>query len=209
MREIVGTDTLRRAFADPARAVQLRELRNTLREVEEKPGRSVLLLYKLYLNDPIGRLDFQARLDLLAEIERLSPDEYDPYRHDHAALFCQLGVFEPGAKLFHQIYAAREADPERWFWLNERVLLEKDGTVPKPKRFVVQVTDTRLGWAKFEKTSIRVKIQPRQFGELVVDQYVPVFIRFRLAGLQGVDERLARFDLESMGFVPAQDHNTS
>ena len=202
MREIVGVDTLRMAFCDVNRARELRDLRGELHAIEGKSPRALLLLYKLYLNDPVGRLEFAPRLDLLSQIERQSVEEYDPYRHDHAALFCLTGAFEAGATLFQQIYSGREADPERWFWVNERMLLEAHDGVPVPKQHVVRVSDPRMGWARFENTGIRVKIQPRQFGDLVSGQYVSAYIRFRLTGLQAVDARMARFDLEAMGYDP-------
>jgi hypothetical protein len=200
VRSTLGADSLRKAFSDPGRTEVLRNLRETLRGIEQKSTRGLLLLYKLYLNDPLGRLDFATRLDLLSQIERQSSEEYDPYRHDHAALFCQTGFFEAGARMFRELYAAREAQSDRWFWINERLLLEVSNGIPKPKRYVVRVTDARMGWASLENTGIRVKIQPRQFGDLVVGQYVPVYIRFRLGGLQAVDERMARFDFEAMGY---------
>jgi hypothetical protein len=177
-------------------------LRAELHETESKSPRTLLLLYKLYLNDPVGRLEFTARSEVLSQIEHQSAEEYDPYRHDHAALFCLNGAVEAGANLFQEIYYAREADPERWFWVNERLLMEARDGVPVLKQHVVKVSDPRMGWARFEGTGIRVKIQPRQFGDLVIGQYVPAFIRFRLTGLQAVDARMARFDLEAMGYDP-------
>ena len=200
MREIIGVITLREAFRDSNRAEKLRDLRGELREIEGKSVRALLLLYKLYLNDPKGRLEFAVRLELLGRIERQSPEEYDPYRHDHAALLCLSGSFEAGARRFQEIYSAREVDPERWFWVNERLLLDVRGGIPTPKQHVLRVSDARLGWARFENTPIRVKIQPRQFGELVNGQYLSAFIRFRLTGLQAVDARMARFDLDAMGY---------
>ena len=200
VRALSGLDSLRTVFLDRGRASRLRELRSRVNAVGNGSSRALLLLYKLYLNDPVGRLRFAERLSILGRVERLSPDDYDPYRHDRAALFCLTGSFEAGTSLFEQIYIGREADPERWFWVNERLLLEVQEDRPIPKQHVIRVTDHRLGWARLENTRIRVKIQPRQFGELRTGQYIKAFIRFRLTGLQAVTNRMAKFDLAAMGF---------
>ena len=200
MREIVGTSSLRKTFRDSSGARMLRALRNELRDVDGKSARALLLLYKLYLNDPVGRLEFSTRLDLLSQIERLSVEDYESYRHDRAALYCLTGAFEAGVRQFEQIRSAREADPDRWFWINERLLTKSRNGLPVPKQHVVRITDSRRGWARFENTGVRVKIQPRQFGELADGDYKEVYIRFRLGGLQAVDERMARYDLVAMGY---------
>ncbi len=202
MRDILGTDALRDAFRDRQKAVKLRELRQELADIENKGPRTLVLHYKLYLNDPLDRYDYAARLDLLALIQRKAPEEYDPYLHDHAALLCLTGSFEAGAALFRRIYSLREGDSEKWFWINERLLVQPDQGQPLPKQVVVRVTDHRAGWARIEGTSIRVKIQPRQFGNIQTGQYISAYIRFRLSGLQAVDTRMARFDLEAMGCDP-------
>ncbi|PWC95993.1 hypothetical protein TSO5_08855 [Azospirillum sp. TSO5] len=204
MREILGRASLSEGFRDVQKAEQLRTIRDEFLEAQSKSSRVLVLTYKLFLNDPQGRLDFSRRLDLLEKIEKASEVDYDPYRHDHAALLCQLGAFEAAEDLFKMIRSARDAEPDRWFWVNEKLLIDVQDGMPEPKRHVLRVTDIRQGWGNLGKTNFRVKVQTRQFGNVKERDLLPVFIRFRISGLQAVDERLARQDFEAMGFDPSK-----
>lgn len=204
MRETLDRASLSEGFRDAHKGSQLRAIRDELMAAGDKSARALVLTYKLFLNDLEGRLDFSSRLELLAQIERESEADYDPYRHDHAALLCHQGAFEAAEDHFRMIRSAREAEPDRWFWLNERLLLQARDGMPEPKRHVVRVTDVRQGWGNLEKTNVRVKIQTRQFGDVKERDLLPAFIRFRISGLQAIDGRLARQDFEAMGFDPSK-----
>jgi hypothetical protein len=83
-------------------------------------------------------------------------------------------------------------------WYNERILIRQlaDKSI-QPREVVVRITDPIEGWATYDDR-IRVKIQPRQWGNLQVGAYRNAYLRFRLSGLQAVDKRLAAYDLATM-----------
>ncbi|MBU8873067.1 hypothetical protein KQ910_04800 [Reyranella sp. MMS21-HV4-11] len=204
IRMTCRTSPLKEAFLDPQKAKALREVRKMLEGIANPSSATSLCIYKLMLGDPIGRIEFERRLEVLDSIRTQNSAQYEPYRHDHAALLCQLGHFEAAASIFRAISNSRIADPDSWFWINERVLLDVSG-VPTPKSFVVRVTDEHEGWSVIKNTGIRVKFQPRQFGDIKNGQYLPVYLRIRLLGLQGVTRRFADHDLQTMGLGSPQN----
>lgn len=202
IREVIRSDDLSKAFRDPERAPTLRKLRASFEDHELKAGRALQYLYKLYLHDPIGRLEFFHRRELLRLLKASSVEEYEPYRHDEATLSCQLGEFEPAETLFNQVREARQAEPSRWYWYNERVLIEVVDDAARAKEFAVEVTDSVNGWGRIKGLEkLRVKIQPNQFSGLSKGSFHKACIRFRSGGLQAVRARFARDDLLEMGLV--------
>lgn len=202
IRKILGHDDLARAFRDPKRAPVLRDLRAKLEVHELTTGRALQYAYNLYLHDPSGRLDFARRRELLRLLKACSVEEYEAYRHDEASLSCQLGEFEPADTLFNQVRLAREAEPSKWYWHNERVLIEVvDGAV-RAKEFAVEVTDARNGWGRIKGLeNVRIKIQPKQFPGMSKGGFYKACIRFRTGGLQAVRGRFAKDGLVEMGLA--------
>ncbi|QPF85771.1 hypothetical protein IC762_05545 [Bradyrhizobium genosp. L] len=202
IREVVGPDDLSQAFRDPKRALTLRKLRGSFEDHELRAGRALQYLYKLYLHDPIGRLNFAHRRELLRLLKACSVEEYEPYRHDEATLSCQLGEFEPAETLFNQLREARQAEPSRWYWHNERVLIEVVEGAARPREFAIEVVDAANGWGRIKGLDrIRIKIQPNQFSGLSKGSFHRACVRFRTGGLQAVRDRFARDDLLEMGLA--------
>lgn len=202
IRELIGNDDLARAFRDPRRTSVLRQLRDEFEAHELKTGRALQYAYKLYLHDPIGRLAFTHRRELLRLLKACSVEEYEPYRHDEAALSCQLQDFEPADTLFNQVREARLAEPSRWYWHNERVVIEVVDGKPQAKEFAIEVTDAVNGWGRIRGLDrIRIKIQPNQFSGLSKGSFHKACIRFRSSGLQAVRTRFAKVDLMEMGLA--------
>ncbi len=197
LRKILGGDSIKDGFQNERKAEGLRDLRDRL--VNEEFFHELLdLRYRLFLGDPVGRFDFEARLEILTQMAQRSPDEYVGYLHDHATVAFQLEQFELSAELFRDLRARQSSNPNQWFWHNERIYLERQGHEITAKEVVVRVTDPVEGWARYDDR-VRLKIQPRQWGQLNVGDYLRVYLRFRIAGLQGVDKRLANYDLEQIG----------
>ncbi|UFI03124.1 hypothetical protein [Roseibium aggregatum] len=200
LRKILGGESIKEGFQNRRKANDLRELRDRL--VNEEFFHELLdLRYRLFLGDPVGRFDFEARLNILTQMAQRSPDEYVGYLHDHAAVAFQLEQFELSTVLFRDLRARQSSNPNQWFWHNERIYLERQDSEIAAKEVVVRVTDPVEGWARYDDR-VRLKIQPRQWGQLNVGDYLRVYLRFRIAGLQGVDKRLANYDLEQIG-LPA------
>jgi hypothetical protein len=201
VRQILGKQSLGDAFAQPATATRLRELRSELMAVPDKSARSLLLQYRMYLDDPKGRTQFDTRLNILAELKRKSLQQYLPYWHDEAALLFQIDNFSNGAERFAQLRAFRRgqkaAQASQYFWTNERALLRRDGS-PELREVVLTVGDASHGIATFRGTGISTRYQTYQFPELKDGQVFRACIRFTLAGPQAISETLARTDLEAM-----------
>ncbi|WP_422372629.1 hypothetical protein [Hoeflea sp.] len=197
LREILGSDSIKEGFENVQKSSQLRDLRDRL--VNEYFFHELLdLRYRLFVSDPVGRFDFEARMDILNQMAQRSPEEYIGYLHDHAAVAFQLEQFELSTELFRDLRARQSSNPNQWFWHNERIYVSRQGNEVTAKEVVVRVTDPVEGWASYDDR-VRLKIQPRQWGQLNVGSYLSVYLRFRIAGLQGVEERLANYDLERIG----------
>jgi hypothetical protein len=199
LREILQQQKLADAFQSPTKAAKLRALRKELRENSATYRDLQDLEYRLYCADPVDRFDYTARYALLDRIALALPDEYPAYLHDHAAVAFQLDQVDRAEELFEQIRRTRIHSPNFWTWHNERILIEKlsDGRI-QPREVVVRISDPIEGWAIY-LDRIRVKIQPRQWGDLKAGAYQRAYLRFRLAGPQAVDKRLAAYDLATMG----------
>jgi hypothetical protein len=202
VRKALGELSLREGFARGELLLSLRELRCELESVSDKSARGLLLLYRMFVDDPEGRVQYQKRLSILAELKIRSQQQYLPYWHDEAALLCQLDNLERGAARFAELRSFRRgqrvAQQWQWFWVNERALLRKDGT-PNLRQVALTVKDAVNGIAEFRGTGIRIRYQPYQFPELKEREVFPAFIRFTLSGMQAVSEPLAETDLEAMG----------
>lgn len=197
LREILNEKSLKEAFQNPRQAADLRNLREQLKE--SNTGEALHgLRYLLQLFDPIGRFDFETRILLLDKMALARPDDYIHYLHDHAALAFQLEQVERSEELFSQIRRERVQNPNVWLWHNERIFVSRTQSGIEPREVVVRITDPLEGWATYDRRA-KVKIQPYQWGELRKGEYHNAFLRFRLTGLQAVDEKLASFDLETMG----------
>ena len=192
---ILDGKSLRTGFRDRSVAAALRDIRDEVLSTNRGTARAELLLYRLYTEDPLGRLDFNGRLDCLTELKRKSQSAYLPYWHDEAALLCQLDNLEGGSARFRELRAFRQSSASSWFWLNERVLLT--GATPRKMTFVVR--DAQNGWAHFTGTEVLIKFQPSQFPGMVRGEAFTGFVRFTLSGMQAVSQRFAELDRSAMG----------
>lgn len=198
VRSLIGGRSFEDAFKDPSLVVKLRSHRNELQAIQRRSTRSDIYLYKLYLADPIGRLQFRSRLDLLEKIKSEDPDEFEAYRHDEASLYCQLDKIDIGARKFREIREYRQYEHIQWFWLNEKALLDPNNT-GRPRELALEVIDPRTGRACIRNTDINVKYQPYQFSEMERRRVFTAFIRFTLNGMQAVNRELINNDLAEMG----------
>lgn len=198
LREILGDQKLGDAFRNPAKVDALRALRVELSLTGSALDELYDLRYRLFVSDPVARFDFEARYALLDKMALASPEDYAPYLHDHAAVAFQLDQIERSEQLFGEIRKARARDPDLWMWHNERVFVRRVGGAIELREVVVRVVDPLEGWATYD-SRVRVKVQPRQWGDLQAGEYRKVYLRFRLTGLQAVDRRLAVYDLGAMG----------
>lgn len=187
--------SVREGFSDAKIADELRKIRDELDAVESKNSRSILFLYRLYTEDPLGRIDFDSRLRLLGELKRVSPNEYLPYWHDEAALLCQVDNLVAGSAKFRELRAFRQNARSSWYWLNERVLLEHSS----PRKMTFVVSDEMNGWAHFQSTNVLIKFQTNQFPGLKKQHAFSGYVRFTLAGMQVVSQQYAEADIASMG----------
>ena len=162
IRLVLEDELISRGFSNPAKSRQLREFREQLTSLPNKTPRGLVYLYRLFLEDPDGRTQFKPRLDLLLELRRKSLEQFTPYWHDEAALFCQLDNLQTGARIFAEIRAYRQANQAQWFWLNERLLLNTGGKI-EPRRIMLTVVDPDEGWARIHNTDIRLRFQAAQF----------------------------------------------
>ncbi|NEV77283.1 hypothetical protein DYI24_09535 [Rhodopseudomonas sp. BR0C11] len=202
IRRLIRASNLRDAFSNPLTADALRDLRGDLELLPEKSVRGLLLLYRLYLDDPEGRLQFEKRLNILVELRRQSANEFLPYWHDEAALLCQLDLLERGADRFSELRAykrgLRSSQTSQWFWINERALLNLgDRQTLRHLSFIAR--DVVAGSATISGTKLNIKYQPHQFKEFRAGEVFSACIRFTMAGMQIVPEYLAENDLTAMG----------
>ncbi len=205
LRKILKGDSIKDAFTSPKKAAQLRDLRKKL--VNDDFFDELLdLRYRLYVSDPIDRFNFEARLHILNEMAKRLPEEYVNFLHDHATLAFQLEHFEISERLFQDLRARRASNPKQWFWHNERIFVSRGLKGVSAQKVTVRVTNSDEGWASYDGRA-NVKIQPRQWGEIEVGSYLNVFIRFRIVGLQGIDKRLADYDLQAIGVLPQGKKN--
>jgi hypothetical protein len=197
IRLVLEDEPVPKAFSNPSKSTILRQLRQQLSGVPNKTPRGIIYLYRLFLSDPVGRLEFKARLELLLELKRKSLQQFTPYWHDEAALFCQLDNLQTGARRFAEIRAYRQANQAQWFWLNERILLRiKDKA--EPRQIMLTVIDPDSGWVRVHNTDIRLRYQPAQFTRMNRGQAFPAYIRFTIYGLQAIPESLAKSDIQEL-----------
>jgi hypothetical protein len=204
VRRVLGNVSLQEGFSQSGVAPTLRELRSELEFIPNKSVRSLLLLYRMYLDDGLGRILFEKRLNIIVELKRKSFHEYVPYWHDEAALLCQLDNLQKGAARFADLrsfrHGQRSAQVSQWFWVNERALLKKDQS-PSLRQMSFLVKDTASGIAAVHGTSINVRYQPYQFPEYRSGEIFQAYVRFTLSGMQIVPEALAQTDLKAMGML--------
>ena len=202
VRRVLATKSLHEGFLDQNIVTELRKLRSELDAVPKTSARSLLLLYRLFLSDPLARTNYEKRLNILAALKRLSYEQYLPYWHDEAALLCQLDNLQRGTERFAELRAFRRAQRtnqvSQWFWTNERALLEKDGS-PRLRKMAVTITNPKSGHATFKGTNVTTRFQTYQFPELKEGQVILEYVRFTFAGTQVVPESLAKADIEAMG----------
>lgn len=197
IREALGPKSLPDGFDKADIADSLRNLRHDLSEVSTKTTRGILYLYRLYTEDPKGRLEFENRLKILHELKQKSYEKYFSYWHDEAALLCQIDNLQAGASRFRELRQFRKNARQHWLWLNERVLLSKDGS-GNLREMTLVVSEPGEGWANFQNTDIRLKFQPYQFPEMKRGQAFAGFVRFTLNGMQVVSRQFAEADLSAM-----------
>ncbi len=197
IRLLIGSSTFSKAFGSPGKAEQLRAYRDELLLIPQKTARGLLYLYRLFIDDPQGRMCFRQRLSVLTELKRRSRDQFLPYWHDEAALLCQLDNLPEGARRFAELRQFRQAQDAQWFWMNERVLLEPDAPV-RLRPLSITALDTIEGWARFQNLNVRFRYQPQHFPKVVRSQTFKAYIRFTLYGLQAVPEELAQRDLDAL-----------
>ena len=195
----LANETFEKAFRRDEAGL-LRQHRQALFELPAKSSRGLLYLYRMFLADPEGRLKFKERLDVLTELKRKSPQQFLPYWHDEASLLCQLDNLSAGAQRFAELRAFRQAQEAQWFWLNERLLLSRNGNA-RPRLMTLTVINPGEGWAQFHNTNVRLRYQPQQFAPMSRNQPFHAYIRFTIYGLQAVREQLAQQDLKALGLA--------
>ncbi|MGR9228393.1 hypothetical protein [Rhizobium leguminosarum] len=196
LRGILDKDSIDKAYQIENKASELRALREDLDDSTLR-AEMLDLRYKLFVFDPIGRFDFETRNSILNEMALHRQNDYLQYLHDHASLAFQLEQMERSEQLFQELREYRAHNPEMWMWRNERIFVDRSGDSIKPRRVVVRITDALEGWATYDNR-MRVKIQPRQWGDVAKGSYLDVFLRFRMTGLQAIDSRYAARDLASI-----------
>ncbi|WP_420587231.1 hypothetical protein [Ruegeria sp.] len=197
MRTILAGKSIQDGFLDPQKTEGLRKLRVDLAEFDAPNARELGILYRLYTEDSATRFKFETRLQIIEDIRREDPDSAEIFMHDQASLLCQIGEFGAAKEIFQQIRELRQSDPGKWFWMNEKILIDNSKTPPCAKEIVVTVFDETRGLANY--SGVQVKIQPRQFGNISRNQPIQCYLRFRLAGLQAIDGRMAEQDMASIG----------
>ena len=196
LRSILDKDSIDKAFLFERKAEELRELRGNL---DDSTFRAEMLdlRYKLYVFDPNDRFNFEVRESILTEMALHRQNDYLQYIHDHAALAFQLEQLERSEKLFQDLREYRAHNPEMWMWRNERIFVDRSQGDIRPRRVVIRVTDAVEGWATYDNR-VKVKIQPRQWGDVAKGTYLDVFLRFRMTGVQAIDSKYAARDLASI-----------
>ena len=198
IRQTLGETSLEAAFRREGQCDKIRLLREELKVLPNKTPMSLSYLYRLFLADPEGRLEFETRLNILHDLKRRDLVQFDPYRHDEAALYCQLDKLDIGEERFRELRQFRQAHGTQWLWLNEKILLKKNG---EPRELVLEVTDPKGGYARIRDTSIKLKYQPYQFPTLVKNQVFKAYVRFTMSGFQAISWDLAMQDVTDLGAV--------
>jgi hypothetical protein len=200
-RQTLGELSLRKGFHDAGLAEPLRQLREEFLSLPKKSARVYLYIYRLYLEDPVGRLKFKERRELLEQLRKQDDRQYLPFWHDEAALFCQFDQIDIGASKFKKLRAYRQANPSQWFWLNEKVLVDKDGNL-REMTLTADSPEKITGYARILNTGISVMYKPHQFAkDFSKGEPFKAYIRFTLNGLQAIPEERAEFDRREMGLV--------
>lgn len=198
IRSIAGKRSLREAFEDQESVEKLREQRTLLLNHSARSSRADSYLYRLFLEDNQGRLDFRTRLEVLQNLKEKDSEQFLPFKHDESTLHCQLDELDIGARKLAELRQFRTNNRTQWFWFNERALIEVKNGHAKPRKMTLQVIDPLGGWSRLLGTEIRVKYQTYQFGELERQDVFRAFIRFTLNGMQAVPETLIIRDMEDM-----------
>jgi hypothetical protein len=202
IRQILKERTLKDGFrSDDAKA--LRQLREELKALSSKQPRTYVYLYRLYVEDPVGRLNFSERKALLEKLYDQDYRQYLPFRHDEAALLCQLDSIKEGADKFYELRDARKADYFQWLWWNEKALLRNDGSGQLRKiTLTAHRPEQSTAYAYIRNTDIPVIYKPLQFDKTFKKgEPFTAYIHFTLNGLQAVQEKLAVDDLREMGLA--------
>ncbi|MEK8016289.1 MAG: hypothetical protein VSS75_005425 [Candidatus Parabeggiatoa sp.] len=201
IRQTLGIHTLQQGFRQPQLAKELRQLREEFVALKEKSSRTLIYLYRLYLEDPVARLYFSERSKLLDQLRKQDVNQYLPFRHDEATLLCQLDKIDIGGRKFDELRASRQADSFQWLWLNEKVLLDEEGHL-REMILTAHSSEQDTAYATIINTGIRVMYKPHQFSQTFSKgKPFKTYIRFTLNGLQAVPEKLAAFDLKEMGLA--------
>lgn len=199
IRRVLGAQSLQDGFArGGSLAEDLVGFRNELLELPRKSPRTLLYLYRMFVDDPRGRLEFDVRLKILSELRQQSPEQHLAYWHDDASLLCQLDNFRAGAERFRELRAFRKNGKGLWFWTNEHALLQQ-GYPAKLREMTFVVRDPSQGHAEFKDIGVNIRYQPYQFLDYKRDHVFGACVRFTLAGMQAVPQNLARADLIAMG----------
>jgi hypothetical protein len=202
LRDALQMRSLKDGFRDQGTSQQLRALRDDLDRLPNRSARGTLYLYRLYVEDPLGRIEFEKRLEILRDLKQMSFKEYLPYWPDEASLLCQIDNLAGGSARFRELRAFRSQDRQLWFWVNERVLIETKGGISRPKQmsFVVR-GEPREGYAYFQNTTTLIKFQQSEYPALTKNEAFLGFVRFTIDGMQVIPERFAKTDLVAMGLA--------
>nr|VFK55423.1 MAG: hypothetical protein BECKTUN1418D_GA0071000_10328 [Candidatus Kentron sp. TUN] len=209
VRKICGGRRLGEVFEIPGLVGQLREKRDRLLELQNRSSRGDSFLYRLFLEDREGRLEFKIRLEILGELKRKDPEQFLPFRQDEAALYCQLDQLDVGFGKFEELRQYRTNNRTQWFWFNERALIEidadgkgvkVDGKV-RSRKMTLEVINAVSGRSRIRGTEIKVKYQPHQQikDNMKKRELFTAYIRFTLNGLQAVPKKLIQSDMQEMG----------
>ena len=193
MRTILKGKTLRDGFLDKNSTEDLRQLRADIETYRDRNAMELSILYRLYLEDYETRFDFETRLQIIEDIIKRDLEYSEVFMHDRAALLCQVGEFGSAREVFCKIKELRSTDPGKWFWKNEKILIDNSTNPVCAKKVVVTVTDQIGGWGSLDGESGNfVKIQPRQFGNISKNLPIECYLKFGLTNLQAIDKRMAK-----------------
>jgi DNA-dependent RNA polymerase auxiliary subunit epsilon len=200
-RQTLGKLSLREGFREDRLAKSLRQLREKFLALPKKSARVYLYVYRLYMEDPVARLKFKERLELLEQLRKQAPRQHLPFRHDEATLLCQFDKIDIGNRKFKELRASRQADPSQWIWQNERVLVDGNGNL-REMTLTADSPEKTTGYARILNTGISVMYKPHQFDkDFSKGEPFKAYLRFTLNGLQAVPKKLANFDRQEMGLV--------